>query len=174
MEWSTLNIPLPTLKSNKKMKKTGLKIIVASLILVSFMMTSCEKEGDTPNYVGTWIMEQSLDLGGFESTLENTLVLTESRIEMTTDIVVDGSNVPTFGMKGDLNASATKFTISLTSVGTGNESGGLDWINSDDEHWSEVLAQVEMEESFEAVYLVVLNKLTLTMPESLPLIFTRQ
>jgi hypothetical protein len=156
------------------MKKTGLKIIIASLILVSFIMTSCEKEGDTPNYVGTWTMQQSMDLGGFESTLENTVVLTESRIEMTSDIVLDGLNMPAFGMKGDLNASATKFTISPTSVGTGNESGELDWINSDDEQWSEVLTQIEMEESFEAVYLVVLNNLTLTMPESVPLVFTRQ
>ena len=156
------------------MKKNGLKIILASLILVSFIMTSCEKEGDTPNYVGTWTMQQSLEIGGFESNVENIVVLTESRIEMTSAIVLDGLNMPAFGMKGDLNASATKFTISPTTVGTGNESGGMDWINSDDERWSEDLSKMEMEESFEAVYLVVGNKLTLTMPDSLPLVFTRQ
>ena len=156
------------------MKKNGLKIILASLILVSFIMTSCEKEGDTPNYVGTWTMQQSLEIGGFESNVENIVVLTESRIEMISDIVLDGLNMPAFGMKGDLNASATKFTISPTTVGTGNESGGMDWINSDDERWSEDLSKMEMEESFEAVYLVVGNKLTLTMPDSLPLVFTRQ
>jgi len=95
-----------------------MKNIIASLIFLSLIICSCEKEGDVPNYVGNWSMEQS--------------------------------------------------------IGAGNGSGTMIWVEQGAEGWEEMLTEAELTETIEADYLVVGNKLTLNMPGGVPQVYTRQ
>lgn len=151
-----------------------MKNVLASLIVISLFICSCEKEDEVPKYVGTWTMEQSIDFMGMQTSVLNTMEITENRVESIGEMTVQEVQVPAFGYKADLLVSGSKFTMNLTSVGTANGAGTMIWIDYGDEKWADALAEAELTETIEADYVVVGNKLTLNISGGVPQIFTKQ
>ena len=150
-----------------------MKNVLASLIVISLFICSCETEGDVPNYVGTWGMEQSIEFMGVQTSVQNTMEITENTVESIGEMTLQGVQVPAFGYKADLLVDGNSFTMNLTSVGTGSESGMI-WISNGAEGWDEALAVTEVTETIEAEYVVVGNKLTLNISGKVPQIYTKQ
>lgn len=151
-----------------------MKKVLASLIAISLFICSCETEEDVPNYVGTWGMEQSIEFMGVQTSVQNTMEITENTVESVGEMTLQGVQVPAFGYKADLLVDGNTFTMNLTSVGTANGSGTMIWVDNGAEKWDDVLAEVNLTETIEADYVVVANKLTLNISGQVPQIYTKQ
>jgi hypothetical protein len=151
-----------------------MKNVLVSLIVISLFICSCEKEGDVPNYVGTWEMDQSIDFMGVQTSVKTTMEISESSVETMGEMTLGEVQVPAFGYKADLSVDGNTFTMNLISVGTANGSGTIIWVDNGAEKWDDVLAEADLTETIETDYLVVGNKLTLTASGGVPQIYTRQ
>ena len=152
-----------------------MKNIIASLILLSLIICSCEKEDAVPNYVGIWAMEHSIDFMGVTTDLTINMEITENSVESIADMTLQGVQIPAYGTRADLVVNGNKFVMTLTSIGAGDGSGGMIWVDKGGDTWEEMLTEAEMTETMETDFLVVVNKLTLTMSgSSVPQIYTRQ
>jgi len=151
-----------------------MKNAIASLILISLFVCSCEKEGDVPKYVGTWKMDQSIEFMGMQTSVQTTMEIKENSVETMGEMTLNEVQVPAFGYKADLMVDGNTFTMNLTSVGTANGSGTMIWVENGAEKWDDVLAEADLTETIETEYLVVGNKLTLTASGGVPQIYTKQ
>jgi len=156
-----------------KLKTKAMKNIITSLILLSLIVCSCEKEGDVPNYVGNWSIEQSIPFLG-ETDVTVNMEVNESSVESIAEMTIQGVQVPAYGTRADLVVDGKKFIMTLTSIGVGNQDGAMIWVEKGADGWEDLLTEAELTETIEADYLVVGNKLTLTMTGSVPQIYTRQ
>lgn len=148
--------------------------MIASLILLSLIICSCEKEDVVPNYVGLWSMEQSIDFMGVKTDVTINMEITENSVESIGEMTLQEVQIPAFGTKADLVVDGQKFIMTLTSIGADDGSGAMIWIEKGAEGWEEMLTEAELTETIEADYLIVGNKLTLNMPGGVPQIYTRQ
>ena len=83
--------------------------------------------------------------------------------------------VPAYGTRADLVVDEKKFIMTLTSIGLRNETGDMIWVDKGADGWEDRLTEVDLTETIEADYLVVVNKLSLTMSgSSVPQVYTRQ
>jgi hypothetical protein len=151
-----------------------MKNAIASLILISLLICSCEQEGDVPKYVGTWKMDQSIEFMGIQTSVQTTMEIRENSVETMGEMTLNEVQVPAFGYKADLLVDGNTFTMNLTSVGTANGSGTIIWVDNGAEKWDDVLAEADLTETIETEYLVVGNKLTLTASGGVPQIYTKQ
>ena len=151
-----------------------MKNIIASLILLSLIICSCEKEDAVPNYVGIWAMEHSIDFMGVKTDITINMEINESSVESIGEMTLQENQIPAYGTRADLVVDGQKFIMTITSIGTSNLSGGMIWADKGAEGWEEMLAELELTETIEADYLVLGNKLTLNMPGGVPQIYTRQ
>lgn len=157
------------------MIKLKITIGLVFIALLTLTFTSCEKdEGDTPDYVGTWINEEVDDSFEEPMTVITTLVLTESTFDMSMSVDWGDAVIQMAGMKGSLNVSGDQFTIEPNSVAMLNfDTFTLEWVNKGEEGWEEALAEMDMSESETATYRVEGNQLIITM-EGEDQAFTRQ
>ena len=151
-----------------------MKNIIASLILFSLIICSCEKEGAVPNYVGLWSMEQSIDFMEVKTDMTINMEIKENSVESIGKMTLQEVQIPAYGTRADLVVDGKKFIMTLTSIGVGNGSGAMIWVDKGAEGWEEMLTEAELTETIEADYLIVGNKLTLNMPGGVPQIYTRQ
>ncbi len=151
-----------------------MKKIIASLILLSLIICSCEKEGAVPSYVGLWSMEQSIDFMGVKTDITINMEINETHVESIGEMTLQEVQIPAYGTKADLVVEGQKFIMTLTSIGASNGSGGMIWVENGGEGWEDMLTEAELTETIEATYLIVGNKLTLNMPGGVPQIYTRQ
>ena len=151
-----------------------MKKIIASLIFLSLIICSCEKEGAVPNYVGLWSMDQSIDFMGVKTDITINMEIDEANVESIAEMTLQEVQIPAYGTKADLVVEGKKFIMTLTSIGASNGSGGMFWVENGGEGWEDMLTEAELTETIEATYLVVANKLTLNMEGGVPQIYTRQ
>ena len=151
-----------------------MKNVIASLIILSLFFCSCEKEGDVPNYVGLWSMEQSIDMFGVKTDVVINMEITEESVESIGEMTLQEVQIPAYGSRADLEVNGQNFIMALTSIGASNGSGGMIWIEKGDEGWDAALTEADLTETIEAEYLVVANKLTLNIQGGVPQIYTRQ
>ena len=151
-----------------------MKNMIASLILLSLIICSCEKEDVVPNYVGLWSMEQSIDFMGVKTDVTINMEINESSVESIGEMTLQENQIPAYGTRADLGVDGQKFIMTITSIGTSHLSGGMIWADKGAEGWEEMLTAAELTETIEADYLIVGNKLTLNIPGGVPQIYTRQ
>jgi hypothetical protein len=162
------------MRTDVKLKTITMKNLFASLILLSLIICSCEKDGDVPNYVGIWSMEQSIDFMGITTDLTINMEIKENSVESIGEMTLQDVQIPAFGNRADLVVDGQKFIMTLTSIGAGDGTGGMIWVDKGGESWEEMLTDAELTESIEADYLVVGNKLTLNIEGGVPQVYTRQ
>lgn len=146
-----------------------IQLLFISVLFITF--SSCEDDESTPDYVGTWSMEQSIDWGDATIRVNSVLTLTESTVESIGQSL-EGVNL--FGMKGDISVSGSTLIITTTSIGSAGITGELTWINKGDEGWDAAFSETGMLENQPAEYIVVANILTLTMEGGVPQIYTKK
>ncbi len=157
------------------MIKFKITIGLAFIALLTLTFTSCNKdEGDTPDYVGTW-MNEEMDYSMEEPiTIFTTLVLTESTFDMAMSVDLGDAVIQMAGIKGTLSVSGDQFTIEPTSVAMLNfDTFTLEWVNKGEEGWEEALAEMDMSESETATYSIEGNELIITI-EGEDQVFIRQ
>ena len=152
------------------MKKVQLSIGLVLLALLTLTFTSCEKDGDSPDYVGTWVNEETDN----NVTFRNTLTLSTSSFDMLGQMVQDPLTMDIFGMKGGLSVTGNQITITPTSLGMTNDIGTMEWVNKGDEGWAAALAEMDMDESETVTYKVEGNQLTITMEGEDPEVYTKK
>ena len=150
-----------------------MKNFIASLILMSLFICSCEKEGDVPNYVGNWSTEQSIDFMGVKTDITINMTINESSVESIGEMTIQEVQVPAYGTRADLLVDGQTFIMTLTSIGVAT-SGVMIWVEKGAQGWEEMLTQADLTETIEADYVVLGNKLTLNISGGLPQIYTRQ
>ncbi len=153
------------------MIKFKITIGLAFIALLTLTFTSCNKdEGDTPDYVGTWVNESIDD----SYTITTTLVLTSSTFDMSMTMSYGDIEMEVAGIEGNLSVSGEQFTLTVTRVGMIDyDSYQLVWYSKGEEGWDETLAEMDMEETMTATYEVEGNQLTVTV-DGEPEVFTRQ
>jgi hypothetical protein len=157
------------------MKKFYSLSALASILLLTVVFISCENEDGDPDYVGTWINEETETFFEQIITVRSTLVLTKSTFDMAMDMVASGVAVPMAGMKGGLSVSGENITVTPNSVGMVEENETtLTWINKGDSGWEDALAEMEMDETETATYKVEGNQLTITFDDDDEMVYTKQ
>lgn len=154
---------------------------LTALIVLSLTFTSCEKEDETPAYVGTWVNEitETVEIFG-EMTVTTTLVLTKSTYDISSSFTIADVPIPAGGTSGDLSVNGNTITISPTSITAydiDEETGELIEmiLNKGDDGWEEALVEMEMSASESATYSIDGNKMTVTFEgEDDSMVFTKK
>lgn len=148
---------------------------LVAFALLTLTFTSCEKEDDAPEYVGTWVNQEVADFFGIEMTVKTSLILTESTYVFGSTMIMEGVPLPMGEIKGDLSVSGETLTITPTSVTSYDDQGNATIINKGDAGWEEALLEMEMAESETATFSIEGNKMTITFDgETESVVFTKQ
>lgn len=148
---------------------------LVAFALLTLTFTSCEKEGDAPAYVGTWVNQEIADFFGMEVTVKTSLTLTESTFVFGSTMIMEGTPLPMGEIKGDLSVSGDTFTIKATSITSYDENGNITVISKGDAGWEKALLDMEMSESESATFSIAGNEMTITFDgETESVVFTKQ
>jgi hypothetical protein len=110
------------------MKKSNLFYLVLLSLLMIF--TSCEKEDKTPGYIGVWEMTNSITEDGITLNMKDVLTLEEGNFIESIQMKYGDQYLEILVMKGDLVATETKFSFTITSIGALNSNTlDMDWYN---------------------------------------------
>jgi len=134
------------------------KIFLLLVISIVLAFSSCKKEEDEPDFVGTW----SITYDFFSTEMKNVLKLSASSFESVYKMK-DSSLVyiDFIGIKGSLSAKGDLLTFNINSVGITNPlTGKLQYTNKGELGFEDMLG--DMEETFTVKYQVSSNKLTLS------------
>ncbi|RZT95773.1 hypothetical protein EV201_0398 [Ancylomarina subtilis] len=140
-------------------------LTVVLMMCLVFSVNSCKNDDDdngdnaTPSHVGTW---QLLDDGGLEKQV---LVITESTFKMTASVYIEDEWVDFMIVEGSYSVDGNIFMLTITRLGViaDEETYEMVYFTPDDlEEWELLLEEeFEMEDHFEAKFVVSGNKLTI-------------
>ena len=156
------------------MKKITFSICIVTIALMLIALLSCGEEGNDPNYVGTWIHNESMDFNGAPTPSQFTMILSQSNFEWTIGVKADDQYSDIGTVKGDLTATDTELTLMPTSIGMANQDGEYEnWVNKGEPGWDAALANWDMQETMTSDYTITDNTLILDI-DDVPMDFTRQ
>tara|TARA_R110001583_G_scaffold21807_2_gene82467 strand:- start:6623 stop:7078 length:456 start_codon:yes stop_codon:yes gene_type:complete len=131
-------------------------------------VSSCRSDGDDDDpllpYIGTWERTESSE----EGSINQELVITETTFTVTMSMTVDEEWVDLMFIKGTYSVSNNIFMLTITQFGIiMEEGGGMVYFTPDDLEWDELLEdELEIEDSFEAKFVVTGNQLNLIIDEN--------
>jgi hypothetical protein len=142
------------------------KLFLPAVVLAILFFSSCEKD-DAPDYVGTWVTTESMDMGESSLEFKETLTLKEGSFNSLIQMGAEGQYVDFMGVKGSLDVSGQSVTMTITSVGmvdmTDPNASGLTWYEEGTDDFDSMIKEsMEMDSnSMTGEYAVDGNKLTL-------------
>lgn len=153
------------MKTMKFFSQTRLFLI--SVLFITALLSSCKKDED-PEYVGTWIITESEQLGGYTIEYKEAMTLTENSFSDLYQYKHPIKNewLGVFGVKGTFNLSGKIMNITITEIGESakdvNEmpTGVMTYYKDGTTRFTELLTENEMVKTFKVEYTVVGNTLT--------------
>jgi hypothetical protein len=146
--------------------RTSLLLIVSVVFVILF--TSCEN-GETPDYVGTWISYQT---EMEPDNLKFTMVLEEDYFTFTMAVLIEDEYLDYEGYRGPLAVDGNNITATVMEVYGTEDGETYQWYGSGSTIYDDWVAENEGN-VIEGTYSVDGNTLTMTM-EGIPIIYTRQ
>ncbi len=143
-------------------------LTLALMICLMCGVSSCRSDGDDDDpllpYIGTWERTESSE----EGSINQELVITETTFTVTMSMTVDEEWVDLMFIKGTYSVSNNIFMLTITQFGIiMEEGGGMVYFTPDDLEWDELLEdELEIEDSFEAKFVVTGNQLNLIIDEN--------
>ncbi len=145
--------------------------LIAFLAVLS--ITSCKKDDDDDNksaFIGTWSRIESIEIEeDFSIDVKDIFTFTKSSVTNLGQVYNPDTEewLNLMGMKAAIDVSGEKMDVTVISVGLsdvdddGIPTGVLIYFDDNDEEFEAVLAEVELEQYFEAEYSVSGDELTL-------------
>lgn len=143
-------------------------LTLALMICLMYGVSSCRSDGDDDDpllpYIGTWERMESSE----EGSISQELVITETTFTVTMSMTQDDEWVDLIFIKGTYSVSNNIFMLTITQFGIlMEEGGGMVYFTPDDPEWDELLEEeLEIEDHFEAKFVVNGNQLTLIVDEN--------
>lgn len=153
--------------------KLSFGIVFIGLLILTF--STCKKDEDLPEYVGTWKNIRNLDVygNGTPRPVQTILILSVSTMEYIISIELEGDFMDAGGMKADISVTGEIMYITPTSLGTAYDMDVIEWTNKGEDGWEEELLNWGLEETVSSDFHIEGNILTLSIDDT-PVDFTRQ
>jgi len=135
----------PGLIMHYKSNSPAPRFTLLILLLIYFLVTSCENLKNDHQYVGTWQFEEKISTGDLVFNTTRTLKLTKNTYEETYLIQREnsGSASAIIGTSGDLFLAHSNMTFDLKELGTclvdasGLCTGSVQWYGQGNQYWTD-------------------------------------
>jgi hypothetical protein len=147
----------------EKMKSMQLWLAIG-LIVVLF--SACQKDDDTPDYVGTWTRTETVTEDGVTMTLKINLIIRADKYEELVQVKIGEKFVDIIKVSGPLSVSAGVMTIEIKSLAitsysmTGMPTGTLITYDENSSEFNQFMNEFQIDKIQTASYSVEGKSLT--------------
>ena len=156
------------MKTRRLLFKSGLFLIP---LCIFFLITSCEKDEDNPDYAGSWALTGTIKIDNRIMGYKDNYTFTGSTFSEIKQINDPDINewLDFFGLKGSILVDENVINFTITEIGisgsnsiTGMPNGKMVYYKDTQSGFSDLLSQIGGEQAFSSEYVITGNTMTLS------------